>query len=247
MPAKYRFTPAERFAVRDAHGHICFLCRLPFGDYRDWEVDHLIAESTTADELAKLSRSLALPADFELNSFENWVPAHRACNNRKRSRNYSAPMFLVFLEEARKAAPLGRKKAAAFKKAPKFEKVIAELETFGHDVLAISENRERILAIMAQYSQPTFAESTTGEVYELPLADDRSQAFALMTLTDSLTPGWSVRSSNGHVTFVQHESGRFGYTTSEPRPDSSWFCGTCGQTGIWHGARCMRCGMLGDD
>jgi len=247
MPAKYKFTAAERFAVKDAHKHICFLCRLAFEGYRDWDVDHLIAESTAASELAELRESLALPPDFDVNSFENWVPAHHACNRRKGSLNYNAPIFLTYLNEARKAAPLCRKKAEAFKRTPAFEKLIADLETHGEELLSLPENQTRILDILTRYSQPTFAETTTGEVHELAFTADKSNAFPLITLPVSLTPGWSVSDSNGHVIYVRHESGRFGYTTSDPRPDASWFCGTCGQTGTWNGARCMRCGMFQDD
>jgi hypothetical protein len=248
MPAKYRFKAAERHAIWEAHHGICFLCRYPLSDYQDWDVDHLISESTSESELAALRTELDLPRDFTLNAFENWVPAHRACNRQKGSKNYRAPIFLTHIDLARKAGGVARKIEKAIKAKPDAERFFATLETRIEEFTSSPENFARLTGILQHFSQVAFTENEAGEVREVTSENSKLDTFPLVTLPITLTPGWTVDGiRRGDVINVRHESGRYGYMTINPSPDPSWICFNCGQHGIWNGARCMRCGMLQDD
>jgi hypothetical protein len=71
------------------------------------EVDHIIPE-TLLEDPARLTEVLAafgLPNDFDLNSYLNWMPSCRPCNNRKRATVFRpAPIILVELQKAAEKA-----------------------------------------------------------------------------------------------------------------------------------------------
>lgn len=88
------------------YGERCYLCRCPL-DLKTMEVDHLIPESLLEkpEELAQVIRSFALPGDFDLNSYENWQPSCRTCNNQKRAKVFeAAPIMLDQFVAARDGA-----------------------------------------------------------------------------------------------------------------------------------------------
>src|SRR4051812_27661656 len=74
--AKHVFSAAERYAVFKTHGARCYMCREPV-DMASFQVDHVIPESLL-DDPERLKHALAdlgRLATFEINSFENWLPA----------------------------------------------------------------------------------------------------------------------------------------------------------------------------
>lgn len=88
--AKRQFSDHERYAVYTVHNEKCYMCGEPI-DLLSMEVDHIIPE-TLLEEPTKLTTILGtygLPADFNLQSFANWLPACGPCNNRKRSRVFN--------------------------------------------------------------------------------------------------------------------------------------------------------------
>jgi 5-methylcytosine-specific restriction endonuclease McrA len=80
------FTPAERYAVFTVHGEKCYLCHKPI-NLRTMEVDHLIPESLKDDpvRLAAVLVALGRQLNFNLNTYDNWLPACGRCNNEKRN------------------------------------------------------------------------------------------------------------------------------------------------------------------
>src|SRR5690349_17600689 len=84
---KHVFTEAERYAVWLHHGKRCWLCLEPL-DLVAATVDHVVAESLTDDPTAlqETIELYKLPATFNVNSFENWLPAHNHCNQSKSKR-----------------------------------------------------------------------------------------------------------------------------------------------------------------
>ena len=74
-------------------------------------VDHVLPEHLLDDETA-LKEALALfglPSDFDLNSFENWLPAHGPCNNRKHDHVFRpTPLIQVCIDQARENADKAR-------------------------------------------------------------------------------------------------------------------------------------------
>ncbi len=73
----------ERYAVFNVHHERCWICRNPVA-FSAMEVDHITPESLEGkQELPGILVQLGQPPDFNLNSYENWMPAHRGCNGRK--------------------------------------------------------------------------------------------------------------------------------------------------------------------
>lgn len=76
----------------------CYLCRVPL-DLTSMVVDHVLPEYLLGSPLlfsaAKLA--LGLPASFDLNSFENWLPACSSCNGKKAALQFE-PSLLIQVE-----------------------------------------------------------------------------------------------------------------------------------------------------
>jgi 5-methylcytosine-specific restriction endonuclease McrA len=81
---KYRWSAAERAAIFSVHGEKCYLCSKPV-ILKTMEVDHIIPETLLAkpEELRRVLALLGRLPTFEVNSFENWLPACRTCNWRE--------------------------------------------------------------------------------------------------------------------------------------------------------------------
>lgn len=76
----------------------CYLCRVPL-DLTSMVVDHVLPEhlleSPSLFDAAK--SALGLPASFDLNSFENWMPACSSCNGKKAALQFE-PSLLIQVE-----------------------------------------------------------------------------------------------------------------------------------------------------
>jgi HNH endonuclease len=67
------------------------------------DIDHVIPESLRADEkrYKELISRLGLPADFDICSYANLLPAHRRCNRAKSAKNLDRlPFYLQLASEA---------------------------------------------------------------------------------------------------------------------------------------------------
>jgi hypothetical protein len=68
------------------------------------QVDHILPESLLADPilLAKVLKTFGLPAAFDLNSYENWLPACAGCNRAKSNTIFEpTPIVQIHLQNAR--------------------------------------------------------------------------------------------------------------------------------------------------
>lgn len=94
----YKFSNAQRYSIFVTHGMKCYLCGVPL-DLISMAVDHVLPEHLLATpSLFDAAKSaLGLPASFELNSFENWMPACGACNRRKSALQFE-PSLLIQVE-----------------------------------------------------------------------------------------------------------------------------------------------------
>ena len=113
MP-KYAFTPAERWAVFTAHGTShgtrCWLCGEPV-DFATMEVDHVLPEQLALhpQQLKAVLAVFGLPENFDINSFENWLPAHHHCNLQKRQHVFRpTPLIQLWLDRARQKSVLAK-------------------------------------------------------------------------------------------------------------------------------------------
>jgi hypothetical protein len=106
---KRGFNPAERYAVFTVHGEKCYMCTCPL-DLWSMQVDHVIPETLVGTpELVVIIAEYGLLPDFDLQSFENWLPSCSTCNNRKKDRVLRKTIrFQLDLEIAAGKAPAAR-------------------------------------------------------------------------------------------------------------------------------------------
>lgn len=105
--SKRKFSNAERYAVFTIHLEKCYLCGKAI-DLLSMVVDHVIPETLLDDppKLAVVLEQLGLPADFDLQSFANWMPTCGPCNLRKREEVFEPSLLVqLCLQTARKKAP----------------------------------------------------------------------------------------------------------------------------------------------
>jgi hypothetical protein len=109
----YPFSDAEKWGVFSVHGPNCYYNREPLS-FLTMEVDHLIPESLARHpaKLAFALETLGLPDDFDLNSFENWLPICSPCNRTKSARIFEpTPLIQQRLRQAREGAERARRAA----------------------------------------------------------------------------------------------------------------------------------------
>lgn len=96
--SKRSFSSAERYAVWSVHQMRCWLCMEPLR-LIDTTVDHVIPERLLQDErqLREVLDAYGLPATFAVNGFENWLPAHSSCNQRKGGGSEFVPGYAQIL------------------------------------------------------------------------------------------------------------------------------------------------------
>ena len=140
-----RNTPSplvERWAVFATHGTSqgtkCWLCSEPL-NFCAMEVDHVLPE-WLLDDQATLTEALiafGLPQNFDLNSFENWLPAHRHCNLQKLNHVFRpTPLIQRRLDRAHAKADDARQKCNATATERQIERAIGILATGGTALLS---------------------------------------------------------------------------------------------------------------
>lgn len=246
--SKYSFSSAERFAVFTVHGGKCYMCRMPL-DYTSMEVDHIVPEQLLDDpaKLAEVLVALGRPIDFDINSFENWLPSCRSCNAKKSAMLFDpAPIVLINIQIAQKKANEARRLAtrtisdrqignaiaqvevAVASKDIEFEKIRPLVELF------LSEHHDVIKMMISERSTKRSSIGIGFMVQEGPLLELR------------LTPFAKVVYRSDQYELVQTPYGT-GYRPTTDSPDGSFYCGHCGSLGPWSGARCLSCGFLSDN
>lgn len=97
----------ESYAIFTVHGGKCYICRTPL-TLTTMAVDHVIPEMLVdkPDVLARVLIRLGKPADFDLNSYTNLVPACTSCNGRKSDTIWElTPLIQLVLQDAEAKAP----------------------------------------------------------------------------------------------------------------------------------------------
>lgn len=132
---KHAFTLAERWAVFKAHGSTggtkCWLCGEPL-NFREMAIDHVLPEHLIGDkeERDRALHQFSLPADFDLNSFENWLPAHGPCNVSKHDHIFRpTPLIQMWMDRARRKAARARDLCSEWHGEAQIAKAVAKLAT----------------------------------------------------------------------------------------------------------------------
>jgi 5-methylcytosine-specific restriction endonuclease McrA len=84
IPILDRDNPIHREALWTAHQESCAYCNRVLG-YSELEIDHIIPTHLRqeTDKFLQCLRMLGLPADYNLHSLDNLLPAHGRCNRDK--------------------------------------------------------------------------------------------------------------------------------------------------------------------
>jgi hypothetical protein len=92
MQRKKRFSHAERYAVWFCNEKRCWRCTEPLRLF-EATIDHVLPESLLDDDVKRrgILSDYGLPQDFNINGYENWLPCHNHCNQRKGS---NVPEFI---------------------------------------------------------------------------------------------------------------------------------------------------------
>ncbi len=101
--AKYKFTAKQRFALWKAWDQKCALCGEPIQLWENLTIDHIISEDLLEkqDELQKILVDYELSPDFNLNSYDNWIPANVYCNRHKSNKLFPKSACLYFINLAK--------------------------------------------------------------------------------------------------------------------------------------------------
>ncbi|WP_170378680.1 HNH endonuclease [Ruegeria atlantica] len=89
---KRSFSYQERYAVWSCNDQRCWICGQPLR-LIDTHVDHVLPESLlwNEEERIRVYELYSLSEDFNINGFENWLPACALCNSKK---GKSVPEFV---------------------------------------------------------------------------------------------------------------------------------------------------------
>lgn len=131
---KRKFSYPERYAVWHCNGGICGWCHEPLR-LVEVTVDHVLPESLLDDEVKRkaIFHEYGLPKDFNINGYENWLPCHNHCNQRKGNRTLGfVPAYRAEIERlmqrARQAERTARKVSSNATKDKVFKTIFAALE-----------------------------------------------------------------------------------------------------------------------
>ena len=225
---KRRFTPFERFAVYVTHNEKCYLCSHPL-DLLTMEVDHVIPESLLGNpkRLIEVVRLLGRPDGFDVNSYENWLPACRGCNGRKLVEIFDpTPLIQIFLQRAQRKAQEAAQLAA---KAVTQRKIATALNVLqrADERGELAEDTKILLKPLVEFQRANRAEESA-----------RSSV--------RLTPLYVVLAEERDFQIIHGPYG-IGRKSTAANRDPSWDCSSCGSIGAWSGARCVICGAMDED
>jgi hypothetical protein len=109
-----------------AHKAICRYDNQLIESLADLEIDHIIPESLPADELIALLRRLN-KEDLDINSYFNWFPVHRWCNNQKSDILLPDASLHYLLAIAASKEPAVRAEEAKFDRQARANDVLARV------------------------------------------------------------------------------------------------------------------------
>lgn len=226
---KHVFTYPERYAVWKHHGEKCYLCDEPIR-LRDSTCDHVIPEhlSEKPEELSTIFAKLGLESSFEINDFNNWMPSHLKCNQKKGLAPFRpTPLIQTILDRLIRDSEKIRRIEQHFTKNSNKDRLLTQIM----DGLATMKITQEEIESLFPKGRPTEDEDATTLYDEACLhIDPRS---------------WRLVGRSGDIATVT-DGKRGGRTPICQNPDISWQCAHCGHYGPWNGVRCMTCGMMSD-
>lgn len=221
----YKFSPAERAAIFSVHGEKCYLCGGAL-TLKTMEVDHIIPEALLSDpkQLSIVLIALGRAANFQINSFENWLPACGSCNNAKSNTIFEqSPLVQLQLQRAAAKAPQVATIAGETLHQRKIWNALNVLERAEIDGKLDNETIEVLASFIARHRP---AELASQPILLSPFYEVLSEKDGVLIVKGPYGVGARPIANNAHSTFN---------------------CPNCGSIGAWNGPRCVICGNLDED
>ncbi|ABW25229.1 hypothetical protein AM1_0143 [Acaryochloris marina MBIC11017] len=121
--SNYRFSHAQKYAIWLRHGKRCYVCTEPLR-LVEVTIDHVIPERLLNDDVERdrVFGEYGLDGStFQINGYENWLPAHYRCNQEKSGSIFEfVPAIKLRLSRLSKLGPSVQKTA---------ERVLADART----------------------------------------------------------------------------------------------------------------------
>ncbi|WP_139379416.1 HNH endonuclease [Zoogloea sp. LCSB751] len=229
--AKYRFSAKQRYAIFTVHGEKCYQCKKPI-DLTSMHVDHVIPESllNTPERLKEVLVEMGLPADFNLNSYANWLPSCAKCNIDKGAEVFEpTPLIQRTLSRAATKTEQVVRLVAEIVREAEIAELLNSVERAGESG-ALAGHSEAV-ARLVKWFVPFHIRHRAPEMVDQPI---------------HLGGPFEVLSDNGRLRITKGPYG-VGYQPSGNQVHSSFSCPTCGMSAGWNGAICVGCGQLNDD
>lgn len=154
--SQYKFSNAERYAIFLVHGMKCYLCGVPL-DLTSMTVDHVVPEHllATPSLFDAIRSALGLPASFDLNSFENWMPACGPCNGKKAALQFRPSLLIQGeLQHLAEKADKARRLCEEIVSTRKVSMALNVLERAQEDGGSLDgRTRERLVALLGFASE----------------------------------------------------------------------------------------------
>ena len=215
----YKFTAAQRFAVYTVHGAVCYLNGEPLY-LKSMRIDHVIPRSLKGDRerLSAVLKEYGLPGDFDLNSFENWLPTCDPCNSAKYKEPFRPTLIVQrYIDRARARA--------------------AETEALAKRVVrdqAISKALNTVEMAIDQGQLDLTDLRPLLELYEEHQRRAQVREFRV-------TPQFTILHEREGYRLVQTNYGIELMTPSTTNLSAR--CPNCGSNDMWNGPRCLNCGQ----
>ncbi|WP_199545089.1 HNH endonuclease [Paraburkholderia kururiensis] len=165
----------------------CYMCRIPL-DLTSMVVDHVLPEHLLeSPSLLNAAKSaLGLPASFDLNSFENWMPACSLCNGKKAALHFEPSLLIqVELQNLAKKADKARRLCDEVVSARQVSIALNVLEQAQESGRSFEESiRERLFVLLR------FASARELVLKGQPLR--LTQSFQLLTTTVEEATRWGA-------------------------------------------------------
>lgn len=230
--AKYRLKYNQRYAVYKVFKGICQWCGEPV-EYQNLHVDHVIPEDILKDPetLKKVLKSYGYDNSFDINDYENWIPAHPNCNQRKSTKAYEGlPIIKTILENCASNKSSAEKIEIKLNEAPKKSELLAAIE--GALKSGIIDKKE-LNTLLLEEDVEDFNNQSEKEI-------DRLIKLGIIRLADR--DRWKFVSKVSDDQIMVSDGVRGGIIPSSYPPHFSWLCPTCLSFGPWNGNRCESCG-----
>lgn len=204
-------------------------------------IDHIMPENLleSPENLENIKRDYKLSHDFNINGFENWVPAHNNCNSRKGTKLYTnSPIFIAALGVVSKKSENIKKEYEKLKssqhKDNAFAKLMIDLEKNSILYDDLAELYHDLVELLKK--QMPF-----GIVSQVPILKENER--------NHIPEGaqiLSIDQNKRYISIVMGD-GRRGEVPIDNEPHINWLCPRCKQYGPWNGIICISCGYRACD